>query len=144
MSPTRPVTTLTLEAAQLVVRACVEAADARDKPMAIAVVDAAGHPKAVVTMDGAALLAEDVARRKAWSAVAWNMPTMDWVDFMGQDPVLQHGIPQIKGLTVLGGGVPLHVDGVTVGGVGVSGSHYTEDEAVARAGVDALERVTGG
>jgi uncharacterized protein GlcG (DUF336 family) len=140
MSSTRSVNTLTLAAAQLVVRGCIEAADAMGKPMAIAVVDASGLPKAVVTMDGAALLAENVARQKAWSAVAWRMPTMNWIEFMGQDPVLQHGIPHIEGLTVLGGGIPLQVDGQTVGGVGVSGSHYTEDEAVALAGVDALRQ----
>jgi uncharacterized protein GlcG (DUF336 family) len=63
---------------------------------------------------------------------------MDWLKFMGDDPILIEGIPRIPGLTVLGGGVPIRAAGLLIGGVGVSGSHYTEDEEVARAGVAAL------
>jgi uncharacterized protein GlcG (DUF336 family) len=136
LSYTKP--TITLAAALRVVEGCVQSATSMGKPMSIAVVDSSGLLKAFADMDGAPPLAERVARQKAWSAAGWNMPTMDWLKFMGDDPILIEGIPRIPGLTVLGGGVPIHVEGVLVGGVGVSGSHYTEDEEVAQAGVAVL------
>jgi uncharacterized protein GlcG (DUF336 family) len=136
LSYTKP--TITLAAALQVVEGCVRSATEMGKPMSIAVVDSSGLLKAFADMDGAPPLAERVARQKAWSAAGWNMPTMDWLKFMGEDPILIEGIPRIPGLTVLGGGVPIHANGQLVGAVGVSGSHYTEDEEVARAGVAAL------
>ncbi|MQA86017.1 MAG: hypothetical protein GEV03_15660 [Streptosporangiales bacterium] len=66
----------------------------------------------------------DVATQKAWSAVAWNMPTSDWLPFIKDDPVLLEGVPRISGLTVLPGGLPIRVGGALIGGIGVSGSHY--------------------
>lgn len=140
MSGVRKVSTLTLHAAQIVMDACVKKADELGKPMGIVVVDVSGRSKVVVNMDDAPLLVESVARRKAWSAAAWDMETVKWVDFIGDDAVLQHGIPHIEGLTTLGGGIPLRVQGVLVGGVGVSGSHYTEDISVAQAGADAFHQ----
>ena len=136
LSYTRP--TITLAAALRVVEGCVQSATAMGKPMSIAVVDSSGLLKAFADMDGAPPLAERVARQKAWSAAGWDMPTMDWLKFMGDDPILIEGIPRIPGLTVLGGGVPVRVGDTLIGGVGVSGSHYTEDAEVALAGVAAL------
>jgi uncharacterized protein GlcG (DUF336 family) len=136
LSYTKP--TITLAAALRVVEGCVQSATEMGKPMSIAVVDSSGLLKAFADMDGAPPLAERVARQKAWSAAGWDMPTMDWLKFMGEDPILIEGIPRIPGLTVLGGGVPIRAAGLLIGGVGVSGSHYTEDEEVARAGVAAL------
>jgi uncharacterized protein GlcG (DUF336 family) len=141
LSYTKP--TITLAAALRVVEGCVQSATAMGKPMSIAVVDSSGLLKAFADMDGAPPLAERVARQKAWSAAGWNMPTMDWLKFMGDDPILVEGIPRIPGLTVLGGGVPLRAGSTLIGGVGVSGSHYTEDEQVAQAGVAALHDAHG-
>ena len=38
---------------------------------------------------------------------------------------------------MFGGGYPIVVDGALVGGVGVSGGHYSEDMQVAEAGLSA-------
>jgi uncharacterized protein GlcG (DUF336 family) len=45
-------------------------------------------------------------------------------------------------LTCLRGGLPLFVDGQCVGGIGVSGGPETEDVEVARAGAEALVRLS--
>lgn len=44
----------------------------------------------------------------------------------------------VTDFTLLGGGVPIQVEGQTVGAIGVSGGHYTQDEACALAAVAAL------
>nr|WP_308113420.1 heme-binding protein [Alicyclobacillus tolerans] len=42
-------------------------------------------------------------------------------------------------LTAFGGGFPIKIDGVLVGGIGVSGGHYTQDMMCAQAGLAVLE-----
>jgi uncharacterized protein GlcG (DUF336 family) len=37
----------------------------------------------------------------------------------------------------LGGGYPITVDGEVIGGIGVSGGHYTDDMAVAKGALEA-------
>jgi uncharacterized protein GlcG (DUF336 family) len=37
------------------------------------------------------------------------------------------GAPHIKDLVVFGGGHPITIDGQIVGGIGVSGGHYSYD-----------------
>lgn len=39
---------------------------------------------------------------------------------------------------VFGGGIPITLAGVVVGAIGVSGGHYSEDVAVAEAGLAAI------
>lgn len=114
----------------------VKASLERDKTMVIAVVDAGGVLKAFARMDGAALLSVDAAIDKAWTAVSFGLPTHGWREFLDADA----GIAQIAHrprLTAFGGGYPLKVDGALVGGLGLSGGHYSEDQAVAEAALTA-------
>ena len=110
-------------------------------PMNIAVVDESGVLKAFSRMDGAALLSVQIAQDKAYTAVGFGMPTHAWHDFIKNDPPLAAGAPSgIDRLVIFGGGYPIKVGDRIVGGVGVSGGHYTQDMEVARAGLSA----TGG
>ena len=60
-------------------------------------------------------------------------------DFVKDDPPLAMGAaPGIDRLIVFGGGYPVKVGDAVVGGIGVSGGHYTQDMAVAQAGLSAL------
>jgi uncharacterized protein GlcG (DUF336 family) len=121
----------------------VEAAERRAKEtghrFAIAVVDESGTLTAFVRQDGAKLNAVGIAQDKAYTAAASRMSTEQWSTVLAQDPVLRAGAPTgIARMMPLGGGLPLVVDGETVGAIGVSGAHWTDDVAVAEAGVAAL------
>ena len=108
-------------------------------PMVIAVVDESGVLKAFSRMDGAALLSVDIAQDKAYTAVGFGIPSHAWHDFIKDDAPLAAGAPTgIDRLVVFGGGYPITVDGATVGAIGVSGGHYSEDQKVAEAGLSAL------
>ena len=48
------------------------------------------------------------------------------------------GIVHTPRLVVFGGGYPIKVDGQVVGGIGVSGGHYSEDQQVAETALKAL------
>ena len=51
---------------------------------------------------------------------------------------LLHGIIKTDRLIVFGGGYPITTDAGIIGGIGVSGGHYTHDMEVAQAGLAAL------
>jgi uncharacterized protein GlcG (DUF336 family) len=125
-------------------RRLIEAAEAKaaelGKPFVTAVVDDGGVLKAFSRMDGAPLLSVQVAQDKAYTAGGFGLPTHGWHDFIKDDAPLADGAPTgIDRLVVFGGGYPLMVGEQLVGGLGVSGGHYSEDMAVAEAALAALD-----
>jgi uncharacterized protein GlcG (DUF336 family) len=139
MPTTRTKQTLTLEAATAVINAASAEATSLGKPMCIAITDEGGNLLSFVRMDGAAQMSIDIAIDKAYTSATFGIPTHVWHDFIKDDPPLRDGAPTgIKRLVVFGGGYPITVDGATVGAIGVSGGHYSEDQKVAEAGLAAL------
>ncbi len=106
--------------------------------MCIAVTDESGDLKAFRRMDGAPKLSIQIAEDKAYTAVSFSMPTHAWYDFIKDDPPLLHGITHTPRLIVFGGGFPIVLEGEMVGGIGVSGAHYSQDMECARAGLQAI------
>jgi uncharacterized protein GlcG (DUF336 family) len=95
--------------------------------------------KAFSRMDGAALLSVQVAQDKAYTAAGFGIPTDQWHEFIKNDPPLAAGATAgIDRLVVFGGGYPIKVADQVVGGIGVSGGHYSQDMEVAQAGLAAL------
>ena len=110
-----------------------------EKPMIIAICDESGALKSYERMDGAPLLSVQIAQDKAYTAISFGMPTHTWHEFIKNDPPLADGIVKTDRLVVFGGGYPIVIDGQVVGGIGVSGGHYTDDMEVAQAGLAALD-----
>lgn len=131
--------TISTDAAHRVIAAAEAKAAEIGVPMCIAVADTGGNLKAFSRMDGAALLSTQVAQDKAYTAVGFGMPTHGWHDFISGDAPLAAGAPTgIDRLIIFGGGYPIQVAGATVGAIGVSGGHYSQDQEVAEAGLAAL------
>jgi uncharacterized protein GlcG (DUF336 family) len=129
---------ITIEAAQRMITAAEKKATEMGKPMCIAVCDADGTLKAFSRMDGAPLLAVQIAQDKAYTAISFSMASHEWYDFIKDDPPLLHGIVKTDRLIVFGGGYPITANGEIIGGIGVSGGHYSHDMEVAQAGLQAL------
>jgi len=103
----------------------------------VTIVDESGVMKAFGRMDGAPLIAIDISRQKAVTAVGFGMATGHaWWDFAKDDPILTGGIHDIHDFTLLGGGMPIVIDDAVVGAIGVSGGHYKQDEACALAALE--------
>jgi len=124
-------------------RAMLDAAERKaaemGHPFVIAIVDDSGILKAFSRMDGAALLSVQIAQDKAYTAAGFGLSTDGWHDFIKDDPPLAMGATAgIDRLVVFGGGFPIAIDGNVVGGIGVSGGHYTQDMDVAKAGLEAI------
>ncbi len=130
---------ISVELAHRMIAAAEEKARELGVPMNIAIVDESGVLKAFSRMDGAALLSVQIAQDKAYTAVGFGMPTHGWYDFIKDDPPLATGAPTgIDRLVVFGGGYPIRSGDAVIGGIGVSGGHYTQDQQVAEAGLAVL------
>jgi len=129
---------VTSETAQAMIRGAAAKATEMGVPMSIAIVDEAGELKAFERMDGALMLSVDIAQNKAWTSVSFGICTHEWWDFIKGDDPLLHGIVNHPRLVVFGGGYSIKIDGQVVGGIGVSGGHYTQDMEVAVAGLAAV------
>jgi len=131
--------TLTARAAQSLIDAAEAHAASLGLAIVTVVVDESGVLKAMRRMDGAPLVALGVAQKKALTAVGFGMATgKAWHDFIKDDPILMNGAPSMPDFTLLGGGLPIKVDGALVGAIGISGGHYSHDEACARAALAAV------
>lgn len=139
MPSTTTRSTITADAALALVAEARSRATELGKAFAMAVVDESGVLKAFLRMDGAPLLAIQVAQDKAYTAVGFGMDSGSWYDFIKDDPPLLTGAPTaIDRLVPFAGGKVLVEDGNVVGAIGVSGGHYSEDELVAAAAVAAF------
>src|SRR5437868_10747848 len=130
---------ITIEAAERIIKAAEAKSREMGKAMSIAVCDEDGTLKAFRRMDGAALLSVQIAQDKAYTAISFGgMASHEWFDFVKNDPPLLHGIIKTDRLIVFGGGYAIKTDAGIIGGIGVSGAHYSEDMEVAQAGLEAL------
>ncbi len=103
-------------------------------PQNIAVVDRGGRLLAFCRMDGAKFHSVDTSIAKAVTAASIKAAT-------GGAPsefAVQLGLATQGGFTNLKGGLPVVVDGETVGAIGVGSGKPDEDVAVAEAGVAAI------
>ena len=139
MAHTVTVATISTEAAHTMIAAAEAKATEMGAPMVIAVVDLDGVLKAFSRMDGAGLLPVQIAQDKAYTAVGFGLSTHEWHDFVEGDEQLRPGARAgIDRLVTFGGGYPIKVDDAVVGGIGVSGGHWSQDMQVAEAGLAAL------
>ena len=108
-------------------------------PMCIAVVDESGTPIAFERMDGGKVHSVQVAIDKAFTAASARKATHEY-NAACVPGNLVFGIHTALGgrLCVVGGGLPINVDGVTVGGIGVSSGSPQQDMACAEAGARRL------
>jgi glc operon protein GlcG len=133
---------LTLEGAQAVLAAAQKRAGELNVPMDIAVVDDGGHLMAFARMDGAKLSSVKIAIAKARSSALRRLPSGPSRSGDQINAILSLGLSiGSQGEQIpLRGGLPLMVDGVCVGAIGVSNGSEDQDIDVAQAGTKVIER----
>jgi uncharacterized protein GlcG (DUF336 family) len=121
----------------------VEAAIARAKELNckqnVAVVDDGGNLKAFGRMDGAPLLGTEGCQRKAFTAL-FGVGTKDFYNYIKGEQGLLIGLSHFSRVTVVGGGLPIMIDGEIIGGIGVGGGTEEQDIDCAKAGLKVLEQ----
>lgn len=107
-------------------------------PMVMAVVDPNGDLIALRRMDDALLVSVTLAPHKAYTAAVVRLPTVDLAKVAQPGESLYGLNVNIPRITLVGGGIPLKVNGELIGAVGVSGGSVEQDVRVAEAMVAAL------
>lgn len=129
---------ISLEQAKKVMAGAEAEAKKNKWNVCIVVLDSGGQTVMVQRLDGAQWGSIDVARDKAYSAVAFRRPTKVF-----QDLIAQGGgnlrLLNLHGASLLEGGIPIVVGGKIVGAVGVSGVTSQQDAQIGQAGIDALK-----
>jgi len=129
-------TKISLELAKKLAGAAQAEAAKNKWAMAIAVVDDGGNLVCFERMDGAQLGSTEVAQQKARTAVFFKRPTKAFEDNVLTDKhVVVLAVPNVVPVE---GGLPLVVDGVLIGAIGVSGAKASEDGLVARSALDTV------
>ena len=141
MSQTFSKNALSYEAAAVMVSAAVSKAEDLGCKQNIAVIDEGGNLKAFGRMDGAALLGVEGCQRKAFTAL-FGVGTQELYQAIKDDQSLVVGLSHFSRATMVGGGLPVVVDGEVVGGIGVGGGSVDQDVACSQAGLDALAAMT--
>ena len=136
-------TDISLAQAEQVLAAALADATSRGLAMNVAIVDAGANLKAFARQDGAWLGSIDISIKKARTARYFNMPTGDIGSLSQPGGPLYNIEVSNDGLISFPGGLPLTIDGVIVGAIGVSGSTVEDDHAVAAAGIAAIASTAG-
>jgi glc operon protein GlcG len=129
---------VSLEQAKKVIAGAQEEAKKNSWPIAVAVVDTHGFLVAYEKMDNTQSASVQVAIDKAASSAMYRRPSKVF-----QDAVAGGGaglrVMNLRGASMVEGGLPLMVDGKIIGAVGVSGVAADQDSVAAKAGADALK-----
>lgn len=131
---------ITLEQAEMAIKAAKAKAKELGAKMNIAVVDEGANLTAFARMGGAWLGSVDVSIRKAKTARYFDMETGE-IGKLSQPGGSLYNIEHSNGgLISFPGGIPIKDEhGEIIGGIGVSGSTVENDHLVAKAGAEVVQ-----
>lgn len=129
---------VSLQLALTMAQAAIASCKSAGYDVTAAVVDRAGDLKLLLRADSANPHNADLARRKAYTARTYGLPSLQWAkNTAGASDTA--GQRQLVDVIALGGGLPILVGNEKIGGIGVSGAPVQEaDEKCATAGLAAV------
>ena len=110
----------------------------------VVAVDLGGHPVVLMRGDHAQFATIEAARRKAVAASTLQMPTAAAVDLFKADPLVTTALTASGEMLLIPGGFPVIFEGNCVGGFGIAGGHYSEDDMIGRKALESMRPVRGG
>lgn len=132
------------QANQIITAALARARELKLKPLAVAVLDAGGHLKALAREDGQTFLRAKVCQAKAWGALAMGVHSRDLATRYEQETRQEGFIIALNAMSngqvvALPGGLLIRdAAGTVIGAVGISGAASEDDELCAKAGIEAI------
>ncbi len=115
------------------IQAALLAATAQRVPVTVAIVDAGGHLRALHRQQECSFFALEASRKKAVTASQLKIPSKIVGELSQKFPALQASFaanPEVLGLP---GGLPIQLDGRVVGGLGIAGGNFEQDQLIAEA-----------
>jgi glc operon protein GlcG len=126
---------LNLAAVKMMVAAAEAEARKRNVQVTICIVDESGDLLFLERADGAQLNTIEFAQKKARHAALYKSPSKDGSEALKEGNLEVLAFPDFFPNQ---GGLPIQVEGQTIGGIAASGAKSEIDEAIAQAGLDAL------
>lgn len=126
---------LNLAALKTMVKAAEAEADKRNVQVTICIVDEGGNLLYLQKADGAGLNTVEIAQKKARYAAIYGRPSAIPAEQLKTGNLSSLAMPY--GFPVQGG-LPVKVDGKTIGAVACSGAASEVDEAIAQMAIDAI------
>ena len=126
---------LNLAAIKTMVAAAEAEAQKRNVQVTLCIVDDSGTLLFLQKADGAGINTIQYAQRKARYAALYKRPSKDAADQLKNGSLAVLVMPESFPNQ---GGLPIKVDGQTLGGIAASGAASEVDEAIAQAAIDAL------
>lgn len=130
----KPTAQLTHSGTMAMLTAAITQADAMGQPQCIVIVDASGEVLGEIRMTGARFLSRKSAKAKALTAASIGAPSSNVPD------AARAAIGMASGGAVTGlkGGLPIHIKGELLGGIGVGSGSGEQDLEVALAALAAI------
>ena len=130
---------LPLDMAQKAANAAMAKCIADGYRVSVAIVARSGSTKVLIKGDGSGPHTVGSSTGKAFTAASMGRPTAELAALINDKPVLEGLRDMDSRLVILGGGLPIILDGTLVGGIGVGGAPGGHlDEACARVGIEAI------
>ena len=133
---------LTTGGAKTMLAAAIAKADEFGIAVTVAIVDSGGHMLVLERMDGGRFHTVHSSTTKAVTASSNKRPTTT-KGAQGQELDTLHAIglslaAGVERWTAMEGGFPIMVDGQCLGGIGVSGGDWQQDQEIAKAAISAV------
>ncbi len=130
---------LPLDMAQKAANAAMAKCIADGYRVSVAVVARSGSTKVLIKGDGSGPHSVGSSTGKAFTSASMGQPTAKLAALIKEKPELEGLRDMDSRLVILGGGLPIKIDGALVGGIGVGGAPGGHlDEACAKVGVEAI------
>lgn len=136
------VSRISLDSAKKLIELLEEFSQQRGRKSVISICGPDGNMIAVHAMDEAFIASFEISMKKAYTAVAVKMSTME-LSKLAQPGQTFYGVENTDNgrIIIFGGGIPLTYHGKIIGGLGVSGGTGEEDHEAAEYGLKMLESV---
>jgi uncharacterized protein GlcG (DUF336 family) len=126
---------MSLALAQTIAQAAMEKCTAQGYGVSVVVVDRAGQTIVALRGDKAGPHTMENARRKAYTAMTFRIPTSQYADrYAENDPVVAQQVT-LPNVIAIPGGLPVKAGDEVIGGAGISGTPGV-DEPCVQAGLD--------
>ena len=122
--------TISLSLANTLISRAIEKAEELGVNVCIAVTDNGAHLKTFARMDNAFLGSVDVAVSKAKTSALFPLPSGTFGELIREEKLTGMDLSN-GGLIGFPGGLPIAVDGVQLGAIGISGASAEQDNAIA-------------